>query len=298
MGNINISNTDVLKNKCLMVRLSRKKINRNKMDKEMGQELRDKKNVTDAAAVRVNKSIFTAESTEKYMKVYTEGSKYFYRVTLPWDDQGWRLLSIDLFKDFTSKFKTFTRDYREAVLDWVENIGVHIEASRTMLQGAWNAKDYVFMSESGHIDKEWLLSNFGLEVEFNTVTNGDDLRATLTETDREIIAEQINTQALAKFAKAQEHIITTLHDCIFSIHERLCVGDQVFRDTLLTNLEDLVDLIPKLNIANDPALNLLASEAKVKLLKWDPQTLRDDPKARKEVSDDAAKILNNMKGII
>ena len=298
MGNINISNTDVLKNKCLMVRLSRKKINRNKMDKDLGQELRDKKNVTDSAAVRVNKSIFTAESSEKYMKVFNEGSKYFYRVTLPWDDQGWRLLSIDLFKEFTTKFKGFTRDYREAVLDWVENIGQHIEDSKAVLQGAWSQDDYKFISANGLFDREWLLDQFGFEVEFNTVTNGDDLRASLTETDREVIAEQINAQAMAKFAKAQEHIITSLHECIFSIHERLCVGDQVFRDTLLSNLEDLVDLIPKLNIANDPALNLLASEAKVKLLKWDPQTLRDDPMARKEVSDDAAKILNNMKGII
>ena len=72
----------------------------------------------------------------------------------------------------------------------------------------------------------------------------------------------------------------------------------MFRDTLITNLDDLCDLIPKMNIAGDTTINELAAEAKVKITKWDAQTLRDVPGLRKEVSDEAGKILKDMKGLI
>jgi hypothetical protein len=300
MGKItNLDNsTDVLKNKALMVRLSRKKINRNKMDKDLSTELRDSKKVTDSSAVRVNKSIFTKSSSDEYMKIYNEGSKYFYRVTLPWDDKGWRLLAIDLYEDFTKKMKSFTSQYRTQVVGFVEKINGHVEESKAMLGDAFCQDDYSFISKNGSVDRDYLLDQFGFEVEYNTVTNGDDLRAALTEDDRAIIADQINKQALEKFAKANAHVINSLHEAVLAIHERLCKSDNVFRDTLITNLEELCDLIPKMNIAGDPAINEMAKVARDKLTRWDAPTLRDDDEARAKVAKDAAKILDNMKGVI
>ena len=101
-----------------------------------------------------------------------------------------------------------------------------------------------------------------------------------------------------KFAKSQEHLITTLHEHIMAIHERLSQEENIFRDTLIGNLEDLCDLIPKMNIANDQAINALAAEAKAKLCSWAPATLRDDTKKRADVADEADKILTGMKGLI
>jgi len=293
-----ISNTEVLKSKALMVRLVRKKLNRNKMDKDLGQIIRDLKNVSESGAVRVNKSLFAKACTDAYMKVYNDGSKYFYRVTLPWDDRGWRLLGIELFEDFQKTVKGYTKDYRKHVLDFIENIESHIEEARGMLGDAFSMDDYKFISPNGTVDREYLLEQFAFEIEFNTVTSGDDLRATLTEDDREVIAEQINKQATENFQKANQHIITSLHECIFAIHERLCVDENVFRDTLITNLEDLCDLIPKMNIAGDATINELAADAKLKLAKWDPAVLRDVPSIRKDVSNEAKKILKGMEGLL
>lgn len=293
-----ITNTDVLKNKALMVRLNRKKLNRNKTDKEISAELTQLKEVTEDGAVRVNKSLFPKSVCEGWMKIYSEASKYFYQVTLPWDDKGWRLLSIDIYNEFTKKFKSYTGEYRTAVLDFIEHINDHLGLAETMLGKAWNPNDYKFLSANGGIDTNFLMEQFQLEIEYDTVTSGDDLRACLTEADREVIAAQIDEQAMKKFHKANEHIINTLRECVYNIHERLCVKEHVFRDTLISNLEELVDLIPKMNIAGDPVIDQMAADAKKMLTGWDPQVLRDDPKTRKQVADDAKKILDNMDGII
>jgi hypothetical protein len=78
----------------------------------------------------------------------------------------------------------------------------------------------------------------------------------------------------------------------------LCQDENVFRDTLISNLEDLCDLIPRMNIANNPVINTLAAEAKLKLTKWDPAVLREVPSIRKDVSNEAQKILKDMEGLI
>jgi hypothetical protein len=294
----NISNEDVLKSKALMVRLTRKKLNRNKMDKTISVEVRDSKKVTDDSALRVNKSLFTKKSVEDYMAIYTEASKYFYRVTSPWDDKGWRLLSIDIYEDFVKRFKGFTRDYRDKVITFIETVQAHVEDSRAMLGDAFDPDDYKFISGNGSVDRQVLLDQFALEVDYNTVTNGNDLRVDLTEADRAVIADQINTQNKVKFAKVNESIIENLRDCILSIHDRLCDENNIFRDTLITNLEDLCDLIPKMNIAGDPKINEMAARAKAGLTKWEPALLREVPTLRREVADEAKDILDNMKGML
>jgi len=293
-----ISNTELLKNKALTVRLTRKKINRNKMDKNLSDYLQDLKEVTDKSSLRVNKSLFPKEATDKYQKVITEAAKYFYRVTTPWDDKGWRLLSIDIYKDFTKKMKEFTRDFRETVTEFVDGFEANMEAMRPVLGKAFDPTDYSEWFHNGFVNREQLKTKFELEVEFGTVSDGDDLRATLTETDREVISAHITQKNNEKFAKSQEHIATMLHEHIMAIHERLSKSENIFRDTLIGNLEDLCDLIPKMNIAGDPALNTLAAEAKAKLCKFDPATLREVKTIREDVSQEAGKILDGMKGLI
>lgn len=292
------TNTDVLKKKALLVRLTRKKMSRNKMDKDLSIMVKDQKNVTEDGAVRVNKSIFTKASTDSYMKIYNEASKYFYRVTLPWDEKGFRLMSVEIYEDFTKKFKDYTSKYRAVVNQFIEAIESHVADARIMLGDAFKEEDYKFLTANGGVDKSWLDEQFTLEVEFNTITGKDDLRAVLTEDDREAIADAIEAQSMAKFAKSQEHVIVSLVDCIRKLHERLCDSENVFRDTLTGNLEDLCDLVPKMNIGGDPALNRIAEECKAQLCKWDPQTLRDNDDKRQEVSDAANDILKQAEGLI
>jgi len=294
-----ISNTELLKNKALTVRLYRKKPSRNKLDKQLSEELANLKGVNDKISLRVNKTLFSRATTDPFMKVISEAGKYYYRVTTPWDDKGFRLLAIEVFKDFSKTMKSYTSQFREAADAFINGIESDMQIMADTLGEAFNKADYKYLFLSnGQIDRDAIMSQFQLEVEYGTVADGDDLRASLTDGDRAIIAAHITEKNNEKFAAAQKHIITTLHEHVMAIHERLCKSENIFRDTLISNLEDLVDLIPKMNIAGDPAINQLALDAKATLCKWDAQTLRDNPAARDEVARDADKILDNMKGLI
>jgi len=58
--------------------------------------------------------------------------------------------------------------------------------------------------------------------------------------------------------------------------EKLGNPDAVFRDSLVNNLVELVDLIPALNFTVDPELDQLARATRDKLANLDPENLRTD----------------------
>ena len=113
--------TIILKNKALLVKLYRKKISRNKTDKALSDFITDAKNVKTNGTVRVNKTLFPKALTDPYQKVITECGKYFYRVTTPWDDKGYRLLSIEMYKAFTKEIKKFTTQFGRRLASSLSN---------------------------------------------------------------------------------------------------------------------------------------------------------------------------------
>jgi hypothetical protein len=170
---------------------------------------------------------------------------------------------------------------------------------KTELGDAFNIEDYAqYLTPDGEVNVEWVKEQFVFEVEYGTVSGKDDIRAQLTDVDREIIAEQITAQNNEKFAKAQKNLIVRLHECVVAIHERLSDTENIFRDSLIGNIEDLCDLIPAMNIGDDPEINDLAAQAKKDLCHWAPEDIRENSNIRKNVAEDAEKLLDKMDGLI
>lgn len=65
---------------------------------------------------------------------------------------------------------------------------------------------------------------------------------------------------------------------------------------MIENAQVLVNLLPDLNVFDDPGLKLACNEIQTKLLQFPAQRLRDDPVLRKQVADDAFDIVNLLKG--
>jgi hypothetical protein len=66
-----------------------------------------------------------------------------------------------------------------------------------------------------------------------------------------------------------------------------------FRDSVVTNLVKLVDILPKLNVTGDAELEGLTAEVRASLL-VDPQELRKSEAVRNETAKNASAIANRM----
>jgi hypothetical protein len=90
-------------------------------------------------------------------------------------------------------------------------------------------------------------------------------------------------------ACAQEELRDRLSDAIRKVAVKLRDPKAIFRDTLVSNLTEILALVPDLNIADDPQIADLARQAG-DLVEHDAETLRDDPIARANTASRADEI--------
>ena len=95
---------------------------------------------------------------------------------------------------------------------------------------------------------------------------------------------------------------------MFSVWERLAEvlghftdklsSDASLRPAMINNLEEIVALLPDLNVLNDPDLEAIRQRIDDKLTGYDVKQFRDDKHTRKAVATEAQAIMEEMSGFM
>jgi hypothetical protein len=157
------------------------------------------------------------------------------------------------------------------------------------LNGLFNEKDYPSPYE--------IRSKFYFDVHFDPIPEEGDIRVNIQQDELDKLNADLETRKNEAIAQAMKDPYIRLHEAIYHAYERLDNPKAIFRDSLIDNLVDLVKILPSLNITNDPKLDELRQEVSEKLTKYDADTLRQDPLARRETRDSASDILKKMNGV-
>jgi len=87
-----------------------------------------------------------------------------------------------------------------------------------------------------------------------------------------------------------------LRSAVNHMMEKLRDKEGIFRDSLVNNIRDLCELIPRLNFTGDTRLEELRAQAEKDLTAYEPDDLRKNQFARLETADAAAELLAKMAG--
>lgn len=273
-----------LKEKAILVSLEIKQWTARKFDRKVTEEVNEHHNAKDAG--RFNKLLIASEHLQNITKAVTEIRDYHYTATLPWNNEGTRLLASELYFDYTAKIGQLKDKYEEAVSKFVTGYPAMIEEAKVKLNGLFNPDDY----PSDVSDR------FGIRTSFMPVPDSSDLRVNvgLEEVDRlkVDIAKEIND----RFASAQRDIYVRVSEHLKRMHEKLSDKKGIFRDSLFNNLLEMVELLPKLNIAGDKNIAEVCEE--LRSLYCDPDTIRKNVRKRKETADQVNSILGKLNGLM
>jgi hypothetical protein len=122
---------------------------------------------------------------------------------------------------------------------------------------------------------------------------------------RDALAAEIETRTRETMARAQAEPLKRVAETIGALAEKLRAlqahqGEgraPVLRETALSNVLILADLLPSLNIHQDPALDTLAHDIKNAFKSHNVESLRTQPRAQEEAADAADDILARVAGI-
>ena len=218
-------------------------------------------------AGRYNKQLLRgAEKLDALRTLAGQIRQHFYKITLPWSDEGYRLLPAHFYFELTTQMREFERAFSQSVDEFLEVYPSYIEQVRPELNGLFREEDYP--------SAEKLRAKFGVKLEVLPIPSGEDFRVTLSEEEQARVAREIDEGVRQSLNRGTKDLWVRLTDVLTHMVDKLNDPESRFHASLVTNVFDLVDLLPRLNVNQDEELNRFAAEIKDRLCNFSAHDLK------------------------
>jgi len=270
-----------------------------KLDKRVTDEVNRSHNAVSDAG-RYNKLLIEAKRLETLNSIVGQARKLHYTMTKPWADEGMRILPNALHAKFADEFRKLKRDFDVAADEFAAEYPRFVEERKRALNGLFNENDYPSAAE--------IRSKFRLETKTFPVPEADDFRSDVLDADTiDDIKREIGETSETVLNDAMKDTIESVVKVVGHMAERLATYGQrkpgekkgsFFTDTLVSNVRELVELLPAFNFTNDPALTQITERMRRELTVEEAETLRTNPAARESVKRSADDILKDVSALL
>jgi len=275
-----------LGSRAMIVAFSASQWTARKYDKNASAEVAQNHGANNDAG-RYNKQLIAKKEIQKIEQIVGEARRYTDANTLPWNDQGGRILSVDNYFDYTEGMRLRREKFEAAIDVFSQNYPSLIEQAKIELNGLFNDADYPPVAK--------IRNRFDWRVSVFPLPQAGDFRVNLEADVVASVQKDIESRVTNIMEDAQKDLWNRLYKVVRHMADTL--GDpekNKFHDTLVGNIIDVCKLLPKLNITQDPKLEQMRVEVESKLTGWDSKTLKTDKKVRKDTAQTANSILATM----
>lgn len=217
-------------------------------------------------------------------------NRFFYGQTLPWGNNGARLLASTNYMEFTSEYRKLNNTW----LSLVERFLNTYENARSMaafsLGNMYRPEDYP------SLEKVRAKFSMALEIDAVPATDFRCLPSSLPQAEIDALSAQAESRVLAGQATAERALWDRLRERVQHIADKTATPDGKFQDSMIEGTEETCLLLPKLNFNDNEALNMLCAEVRTHLCKNDPKVIRVDLLARNDTHEQAMRILTLIEG--
>lgn len=269
-----------LQDKAMLVTLSVSCWTARKQDKKVSAEVEASHNARDAG--RYNKLLIDKAHLDPLTSYAGQIRNYHYKMTMPWMDNGARLLPSKLFAEYSKEIRRMKQEYASLVSALVQKYPTLVQEARQRLGTMYEPDDYPDSSE--------LYGKFDVETDIMPVPDGADFRVAVGDTERERIQREISDRVAKRQKAAADSAWVRVREAVGRVVTCLSAPKARIFDSLTENLEDLVRVLPGLNINEDPDMDRVC-ERIVNGLIVDPERLRKSAVTRDRVRVEAEAIL-------
>jgi hypothetical protein len=265
-----------------------------RIDRKATDEVNENNGAANDAG-RYNKLLIDKSALAPVSFAANHARTFHYSRTLPWQDEGARLLPAAAFVDYTAQLRAMKGTFEKAVAEFLAAYPAAIDATQKRLGGLFRQEEYPSADD--------IARRFAFDIVVNPVPVGADFRVDLGNGQAEIIRQEIEARAQSQLQEAMRDVYRRIAENCTRMVDRLNAyqpgsdGERaqgVFRDSLVENVRDLASILPSLNITADPHLAAIAARVQKELTRHDADELRESETARETVAKSAAAILADV----
>jgi len=277
-----------INSRALLVNLSISTWSARKFDRAISDEIAAQHNAA-RDAVRANKSLIQGDTYKALIRAAQAARTAHYFHTLAWSDEGWRLLPTSNHTAYTDELRALQGQFQTALAEFVRDYPRLQEIARARLNGMYKDSDYPHPAA--------IADRFRISTEFTPVPAAGDFRLDeLTADELQRVEQSVTNRVEQATADAVADAWRRLHEVVRAMRERLAQPDAVFRDSLVNNARDVVEVLGRLNVTRDSSLEAMRAKVAADLTQYEPQELRDAPAIREQTAARADEILTAMQG--
>jgi hypothetical protein len=266
-----------------------------KHDKFVSKEVAQAHGLADETMGAYRKQLIGKKALEELNKIASEAREVHYELTLPWDDNGKRILVNIHFTKYCEKMREFKARWDIGTRQFMAAYQSYKDRAMSDLGTMYREEDYPPVGE--------MQDKFGFEVNIEAMPSAADYRVHgIIDGEVQRIKEEIEKRQEQYIKDAMKEPYRRLQDVLMKMSERLKsytgTREGCFHDSLVSNVVDLVDIIPGLNLTEDQNLEDVRKQVQKDLINYSAKELREDEKARETVAASADDILKAIEDYI
>lgn len=274
---------------CMLVALNISTWSGRKMDKEVTKEVLSSHFAADDAG-KFNKKLIDSSLTKPITSLVAQARQEHYKYTLPWADDGARILTNAAYFEYTTKMQALQDEFEILVKEFCAKYEDAVYQERQRLGTLYKDDDYPGVEE--------IAGKFKFGIKIMPVPDSGDFRCKINQEVEQEIKAKIEAQVKETSYAAIKDAWDRLYTVINHFQQRLNTSDNGFKkaSNVVGNVRELVNLLPLLNISNDPHLSELTEEVRRKICSYEADDLCKSPELRKVAAKDASDVLRKMAG--
>jgi hypothetical protein len=200
-----------------------------------------------------------------------------YAMTMPWSDTGMRLLPTSRYFKYNEQMLVLKAEYFTLVEAFLASYNWEITQAQVKLGDLFNPNEYPSVAS--------LQSKFGFGYTYIPISEAKDWRIDIEADAKEELARHYESYYHNQLQAAMADVNRRARDVAERMSERLDYSDKetkkVFRDSLVNNVLEIVDLMDACNLTGDQTMRDNAQALRDALTGLDADDLREDHKLRR-----------------
>lgn len=263
-----------------------------KLDKKVSEEVDSAKN-TKVKAGNYHKHLLAGNPhLDAVVKYAAKVRLWNTQQTIPWSDSGSRIVTMENL--FNGGYKRQLDDHK---IEFDRLAANFISVYPTLISAAaFQLGDLFDRDEYPEVDT--LEKKFKFNYSLIPIPTAGDFRIEIGEQAKAELVAQYEAAFNERLNNAMRDVWDRLYDCLSHMSERLASDDEgkrkVFHGTLLTNAQELITLLSRLNVTNDPKLEQARRDLQAALVNTDISSLKDSDYIRENVKAKVDDILKRF----
>lgn len=247
----------------------------------------------EAKTLSTTKRLLPKGALDTHKSLYRKARECVGKWSLPWSNDGQRIILNNALMQYEEEMRGIKEEWDRATREFADAYPGYVASAPKRLGDLFKPTDFPPAAT--------IAGRYKLHTSILPIPAAEDFRVNLNAAHvariRRQIEEDVNRALIAAVQDVWRRMREVVEKMAVKLGEYKVTADGregVFRDSLVTNITEIVDLIPNLNITNDPQVAKLAARIRNELTKYDAETLREDDAVRAEVAQKAQDILEKM----